>query len=229
MVAAWYLRLFICIPPLQFLLSTVLFYAVLGILELNSIAQLAMMIKYTIQSDSNSTSGESDSKNTAAESAYITHISNVINTFLQSLHVVEYSLLIISLSKLVVQCSHYGNFIKCEDCRYGTSFGCTLSISNMKVQCCYLSSILLTVLFTALVFWPPAMYTAYYSSTDVDTVTFNVLIFVAHFSNWIIRIAMMSMTFKVIARWKTAIRDLESPRLSIEDFTNVYKEAGEDV
>ena len=217
------------------MLPAILLLVVLGFIEASSITQLGMMIKYIIDSNSNST--ESDTGNT--ENAYIINISNIVNTSLQCLHVIEYLVLIISLSKLII-CNK--NTLTCKKC-CSTLFGCNVWKMVTVI-------ILLSIVFTILVFWPPITYTVYYSSvdnnaetfsllteSDVETVAynnaFNVLIFVAHFSNWIIRIVLMLVTIKVIAKWKTTIQGLSecsSPHdQSIEWLTEVYTSAGEDV
>ena len=205
-------------------------YIILGVLWFNSIAQLVMMIIYNIDSNPNSTYSENIF---IIENTNAVNISNIVDTFLQCLHITEYLLLIISLFKLNICNKSNDKFTrtcKDRDCCSALLFGCIHS--NVKIlQCKVISTVLLSIFFTALVFSPPTMYTVYNSSHDAETVTYNVLIFVAHFSNWIVRMPLMLMTIKVMSRWKTAIQemsDCSSPQ-SLVCLLEKYTSAGDDV
>ena len=197
-------------------------YIILGVLWFNSIAQLVMMIIFDIGSNSSSTVKSTENE----ENTRLVEVSNIVDTFLQCLHVIEYLLLIISLSKLMVH--NKDKFtLTCKDC-CSTLFGCIHS--NLKIQCKVILTVLSSLFFTILIFLPPTLYTIYYQSHDVKTVAFNVLIFVAHFSNWIIRITLMLMTIKVISRWKTAIQEISdcSNPQSLSSLSEKYTSAGDD-
>ena len=166
------------------------------------------MIYYNVQTNS-------------TENTSVVSISNRVNTFLQFLHAMEYLVLTISFSRLIWRvnppCKNYCSSLLQNICRNNRG----------KIQYKHVLLFgIFFVIYTVLAFWPPTMYTLYYSSREVETITYNLMIFIAHFSNWIIRVALMLTTLKVIDEWQSAFEDKQPRSDSVRCLTECYTNVG---